>query len=283
MSDRLTRSQPFCWQEKKILRLLRKEYSGAELSKLRCLYGTITEMDSDFNGREIKFYTKSINTYSGLSKEWIPKGLKILEELNIIKIFEMRINGKFQGKHIVFTPEKLEELPRMPNAGKPVIVGLLTGFSEPSEDSPIKKIVNDKNIQCDNPENVKTHFQGISTDFLKRIHDSWIEHQHLIQNKWGTFMTRIKSGVKTQLIRFSDNPDDLIKSIKNYAGIVKSSQHYWTKKWTLWDFITRGADNFLDESEPWESYKKSNPGGKENSNADDKKSALKAKLEQYDV
>ncbi|WP_462427634.1 hypothetical protein [Fusobacterium varium] len=49
------KKQPFCWQEKKILRLLRYNYNGAELQKLRNLYLTFTEIYSDFNGQDIKY------------------------------------------------------------------------------------------------------------------------------------------------------------------------------------------------------------------------------------
>jgi hypothetical protein len=110
MGTRSTRKQPFCWQEKKVLRLLKKKYKGETLSKLRNLYLTLTQMDSDFNGKEIKWYTKSISTYSGLSIRWIPKGLKIFEELNIIEIKngERDEYGRFTEKLLEFTPERVK-------------------------------------------------------------------------------------------------------------------------------------------------------------------------------
>ena len=105
--SRSTRNQPFCWQEKEILRLFGKKFKGLELVKYRNLYLTITQMDSDFNGTEIKHYTRSIAEYSGLLEAWIPKGLKELKRMNIIEIIEERENGKRRGKHLIFTPEKL--------------------------------------------------------------------------------------------------------------------------------------------------------------------------------
>jgi len=106
---RSTRNQPFCWQEKKILRFLRKKYKGVELVKMKLLYSTITEMDSDFNGKDIQFYTKTISTYSGLSIEWIPTGLKNLEKHKIITIARLRDNGRFSKNYLVFTPENIQE------------------------------------------------------------------------------------------------------------------------------------------------------------------------------
>ncbi|NIP29004.1 MAG: hypothetical protein GTO02_00025, partial [Candidatus Dadabacteria bacterium] len=132
---RSTRKQPFCWQEKNILRLIRKQYKKSELAKLRNLYLTITEMDSDFNGQDIRFYTKTINTYSGLSKDWIPSGLKILQDMKVIEIKEERIKGKFKGKKLVFTPDNIQEIPRKTVTGKPVNGKSILGLFDTSEDS----------------------------------------------------------------------------------------------------------------------------------------------------
>ena len=108
--SRSTNNQPFCWQEKKVLRLLRKNYKGGELAKLRNLYLTITEIDSDFNQKDVKYYTKTIATYSGLHKDWIPKGLRIFQKLKIINVESNREDGRFAGKTLQFTPEKVQEI-----------------------------------------------------------------------------------------------------------------------------------------------------------------------------
>jgi hypothetical protein len=137
---RSTRNQPFCWQEKTILRILRKTYSGSLLGKLRNLYLTITEMDSDFNNQDIKYYTKTIATYSGLSDEWIPEGLKLFENHEMIRIEEDKEKGKFKGKRLIFTPENVKEMPVKTVTGK---TGngktgngeIVTGFSGTLEDS----------------------------------------------------------------------------------------------------------------------------------------------------
>ena len=109
-NKRSTKEQSFCWQEKKVLRLFRCLYVGKELDRIRNLYLTLTEIYSDFNGQDIKYYTETIAKYSGLSKGWIPKGLKILEELKVIELVEERSKGKFKGKKLIFTPENVEEM-----------------------------------------------------------------------------------------------------------------------------------------------------------------------------
>ncbi len=132
---RSTRKQSFCWQEKKINRLIRKEYTGSERVKMLLLYATITEIDSDFNQKNIKYYTKTIATYSGLSKDFIPTGLRRFEKMHILTIIGGKDKGKFKGKKLVFTPEKIDELPRKTVAGKSLNGKSLNGNNEPSEDS----------------------------------------------------------------------------------------------------------------------------------------------------
>ncbi|MCK4754953.1 MAG: hypothetical protein KAS58_06950 [Calditrichia bacterium] len=152
MNTRSTRNQPFCWQEKKVLRLLKEKFKGSELAKLRNLYLTITQMDSDFNGKHINWYTKSLSTYSGLSVKWIPTGLKVFENLNIVKIIRNRDKyGRFQIGELIFTPDsvaksKTTDVPK-PASGKPASGRTPSGKLPSSEDSTSKE---DSNILEDN-------------------------------------------------------------------------------------------------------------------------------------
>lgn len=107
---RSTRNQPFCWQEKKILRLFHKNIKGAELTKYIALYTGITWLDSDFNGQDIKWYSVTLSKRTGLSKDWVSKALKKLVEFKIIKIEEHRNEkGHFAGASLIFTPEEVDE------------------------------------------------------------------------------------------------------------------------------------------------------------------------------
>ena len=108
-SMRSTRKQPFCWQEKKINRLLRKIYAddSGKKSKMLLLYQTLTEIDSDFNGKEISFFTKTISTYSWLSVRFIPSALEEFQDLKILKIIEKKEAGKFAWKDLIFTPDEV--------------------------------------------------------------------------------------------------------------------------------------------------------------------------------
>ncbi len=150
------RNQPFCWQEKKINRLIRSRYEKSQKTKMLLLYATITEMESDFNNRDIKYYTKTIATYSGLSKDFIPKGLKKLEKLKIIKIISEREKGKFKGKRINFTPKLVLERERYKKSVSGKFINRNSYSSEDSnskEDSRSNQSIKNKKENFSNSKN----------------------------------------------------------------------------------------------------------------------------------
>ena len=189
-NKRSTKNQPFCWQEKKILRLLRCQYEGKEHDKLRNLYLTLTEIYSDFNGKDIKYYTQTIIKYSSLSKEWIPKGLKIFENLKVIQLVEERNKGKFKGKRLVFTPENIEEMEKFTNEQKISDENTITDktvpeFLEPSEDS--LYLEDNKRIEDIN----NTH-----TGEDKKVHDKLKQEEEFEKDKLSDIPMEIQDILK---------------------------------------------------------------------------------------
>lgn len=49
--------------------------------------------------------------------------------------------------------------------------------------------------------------------------------------------------------------DTVLKAIENYNAVLASHDHYFTHKWTLWDFIKRGLSKFIDAMHPLENYR----------------------------
>ena len=179
-NKRNIKNQPFCWQEKKILRLLRDQYyGGKEHDKLRNLYLTLTEIYSDFNGQDIKYYTQTIARYSGLTKEWIPKGLKIFEKLKMVQLIEDRDKGKFKGKRLIFTPENIEEIKNLPNTEKINDDNTVSEFLEPSED--ISYLEDNKRVKDIN--NTHTGEGEKANDNLKQenLSDAPVEIQDILK------------------------------------------------------------------------------------------------------
>jgi len=187
---RSIRKQPFCWQEKKILRLLRRNFKKLELSKLRNLYLTISEMDSDFNGKDIKYYTNSISTYSGLSKEWIPSGLKILEKLQMIEIIEEKEKGKFKGKKLVFTPDNVIEMSVKTVPGKTFNGKTVIEKTKPLEDI---LLLENSNYKEDKEEAFSKEKENSSS--IKNISISIKKILSIVKEK-GNFSTLLPIGTK---------------------------------------------------------------------------------------
>lgn len=219
-NKRSTKNQPFCWQEKKILRLLRCQYEGKEHDKLRNLYLTLTEIYSDFNGKDIKYYTQTIIKYSSLSKDWIPKGLKIFENLKVIQLVEERNKGKFKGKRLIFTPENIEEMEKFTNEQKisdenTITDKTVTEFLEPSEDS--LYLEDNKRIEDIN----NTH-----TGEDKKVHDKLKQEEEFEKDKLSDIPMEIQDILKKYrdlgLPDFKYPPENYI-ILKAYRelGIVK--------------------------------------------------------------
>lgn len=109
MKKRDIKDQPFAWQEKHILRLIKSSFKGSELSRYLLLYNTLTWLHSDFNGKPIKYFTKIINTYSGLSPRFIPEGIKVLSALDIVQLRGVKKGNCFVTKELLFTPENVSQ------------------------------------------------------------------------------------------------------------------------------------------------------------------------------
>lgn len=229
---RSTRNQPFCWQEKKILRLFRKLFTGNELSKFRNLYGAITEMDSDFNNQDIKFYTKTISTYSGLSEDWIPKGLKKLQELKIIEIVEDRVNGKFKGKRLIFTPENIEEsivdtITQKVGNGK-----IANGFLESSEDISLLEDIKYK--------------EDINTDFYKKS-------QYAFYDNCKHFLNSIKITDKNSICDYTEEIKFAYKTLEYFYHQFYNKLGYRITKLTaeqeklVSEILSKNLDSFAHE------------------------------------
>ena len=189
-NKRSTKNQPFCWQEKKILRLLRCQYEGKEHDKLRNLYLTLTEIYSDFNGQDIKYYTQTIIKYSSLGKDWIPKGLKIFENLKVIQLVEERNKGKFKGKRLIFTPENIEEMEKFTNEQKindenTIPDKTVTEFLEPSEDSLLlednKRIEDINNTHTGEEKKVDDNLQWEEEFEKDKLSDTPMEIQDILK------------------------------------------------------------------------------------------------------
>lgn len=129
---------------------------------------------------------------------------------------------------------------------------LQENFKEPS-----KKLYG--NLQ----ENFKHNNIKISNNIIINIYIAVFEYwnaKKIVIHKKESFLNNIltsKKNLKSSYKQLSDiyNLDDIKKAIDNYDFVLKSKSHYWSHKWTLWDFLTRGLEKFLDAADPRNNYK----------------------------
>jgi hypothetical protein len=104
-STRIFRENPFAWYDKIVMRYLREKYGKDKKTFLilRAVYTALTEIESDFKERTIPFFTKTVGTYAGVSREAAGKYLNMLEDEGLITRVRERDpqTKKFLGGTIV--------------------------------------------------------------------------------------------------------------------------------------------------------------------------------------
>ena len=50
--------------------------------------------------------------------------------------------------------------------------------------------------------------------------------------------------------------DDICRAICNYEQVLNGDDYFWTHRWTLKEFLTRGLDRFVDDAKPLENFLK---------------------------
>ena len=96
-----TRRAYFCWQQMDAMRILYEKHSGAESNKLVSLYVALTMKSFQEYGADFNTTSQDMIDYTHLSKDWVPSGLRTLQEDGLIDVEDVRDSeGKFSGKRI---------------------------------------------------------------------------------------------------------------------------------------------------------------------------------------
>jgi hypothetical protein len=84
---RIFRKNPIAWWDKNVMRFLRDKYGKDKKTFLlvRSVYLALCEIESDFNDKPINFFTKTVGTYAGLSREAAGKYINLLIIEGLIK------------------------------------------------------------------------------------------------------------------------------------------------------------------------------------------------------
>lgn len=84
------------------------------------------------------------------------------------------------------------------------------------------------------------------------VFDHWnekgiIHHRTLTDRMKRAISGRLREGYTTQ---------DLLQAIDNYHQVLNSDEHFFSYRWTLTDFLSRGLERFMSEARPLENFRK---------------------------
>lgn len=117
---RIYRENPIAWVEKPILRYLRKKY-GKDKRLFVCLRGVylaLCEMDSDFTDTPITFFTETVGTYAGVSREVAGKCINLLIKDGLIT--KTRVQDEKTKKYLTGTYIQIKSLKSIPAVSAPL-------------------------------------------------------------------------------------------------------------------------------------------------------------------
>jgi hypothetical protein len=162
---RIFRENPIAWWDKPVMRHLRKKYGANKrlFVSLRGVYLALCEIESDFVDTPITFFTQTVGTYAGVTREVAGRCIKLLEDEGLVvrtQIKEQKTNRFSTGTVIMLrsltsvpsTDQAEEPLPRIASSGDRRHRGSWATYKNISEH---KKVSMNKNVK-EQREEIKT-------------------------------------------------------------------------------------------------------------------------------
>jgi hypothetical protein len=175
---RIFRQNPIAWFDKSVMRFLRAKY-GKDKKRfimLRSVYTALCEIESDFRDKPINFFTKTVGTYAGVSREVAGKYINFLEKEGLIKKTRMKdtTTKKFLSGTIIeilgIPDTNQKEYPHQEQPEKPVSGYPSTGIPQ-HRDTPAgikkintyKKLTNVTNVNENETKEAKKRGNGMAS------------------------------------------------------------------------------------------------------------------------
>lgn len=263
MEVREFRKFPFCWQDKPTLRYINDNVERKQLSSIRNIYFTLTELASDYSSEDIKVFIFDVANRSWLNEKTVSKCLKILEDLWIITFWKQQKNSdwKYWKKEIRlvsanFTARNFgESSEKVWYAKLPIYIedNIENNIENnniiisSNEDIITKKQTNitsqqkKENNNKENPADLTTDAQKIFNYWNSRKQID--KHWHSCRN----FDETIKQLLIKILKKYSK--EDIEAWLKNYQKEIKTRKDNWSwyaqHRFTLLKFFTQ-RNGFLD-------------------------------------
>jgi hypothetical protein len=144
---RIFRKNPIAWWDKNAMRYLRRKYGKDKktFALIRSVYLALCEMESDFNNTPIHFFTQTVGTYAGTSRQVAGKYINMLEKDRLIS--KVRMRDEKTKKYLPGTCIEILDFDGVIEANKP-LAGYPTNGVSLQRDTPpsIKNISKNKKI-----------------------------------------------------------------------------------------------------------------------------------------
>ena len=205
---RIFRENPIAWVEKPILRYLRKKYGTNKrlFVSLRGVYLALCEMDSDFTDTPITFFTATVGTYAGVSREVAGKCINLLIKEGLIT--KTRVQDEKTKKYLAGTYIQIKSFKSVSAVSDP-LPGIASNGDRQQRGSqaPIKNITNAKKISHT--------FNNVRKKSVINADNDKVEYYaHLLADK----LNDQKSLSFYRIVCARYNPDQLLQKA---AAIVK--------------------------------------------------------------
>jgi hypothetical protein len=148
---RIFRENPIAWWDKPVMRYLRKKYgqNKREFVFIRSVYLALCEMESDFTDTPITFFTKTVGTYAGVSREVAGRCINVLIKEGLIT--KTRIVDEKTKKYLTGTIIQIKSLKADVSIPEPVSAFASNGSPQRWGDRAVlKKISNTKKVSINN-------------------------------------------------------------------------------------------------------------------------------------
>jgi hypothetical protein len=144
---RIFRKNPIAWWDKNAMRYLRRKYGKVKktFALIRAVYLALCEIESDFSDSPISFFTQTVGTYAGTSRQVAGKYINMLEKDGLIS--KVRMRDEKTKEYLPGTFIEILDFDGVIETKKPLAGYPTSGVSQQRDTLPsIKKISIDKKI-----------------------------------------------------------------------------------------------------------------------------------------
>jgi hypothetical protein len=165
-SVRIFRENPIAWWDKPVMRYLRRKYGGNKrlFVALRGVYLALCEIESDFTEEPISFFTQTVGTYAGVTREVAGRCINLLENEGLL--YKTRIKDEKTKRFSTGTIIILKSLQRDAAVSEPLPrIASIGDRQQRGSWASIKNITNVKKINI--PKNNVSQETGKNEDRIE--------------------------------------------------------------------------------------------------------------------